>query len=216
MQMTQEEVLKNLQDVRERFGEEAYIRARNNLARMLMSDPNGEAFIKRVFPDLDLESLGPSPAATLTNEDLLAAIRTHVPSIKTQAEFDLFQTAFKALCVAFNATYQGEDQVASAARDALNVALDTAAKVRTVASQLEELPPENVSAQGRTFIDPPKEFTEVEEQRRLLAELDAVTTVQGLNDWYSAQRSRIDGVVTPKYRDPLFDAIRSKKAQFSN
>jgi hypothetical protein len=60
------------------------------------------------------------------------------------------------------------------------------------------------------------QFTEEDDQRCLLTELASITTVQALNTWYLGERSRIDKVVSKRYRDELFDAIREKKASLSN
>lgn len=222
MQVHRDELLKNLEKVRNDHGEEAYNNARMSLAKMLIFSPGGEAFLREAFPDLDLEAVKNTEVADTNREtmqqDLISAIRTHVPNIRTQAQLDLFMSAFNALALTFDLYYAPvpDEESAERARNALNTGLDLAKKLRDMSSQVGEIPPEQRSKDAEAFVAAPKEFTEIEEQRRLLAELDAVKSLAELNAWYNTNRQRMESIVTLVYRNELFDSIREKKGAFAN
>lgn len=219
MKVSRDEFLKNLETIREQQGEEAYLRARQNFAVMFVLSPGGEEWLRMTFPDLDLEVVKAEASKRtppLSNEQMIGFLRTQVPNLKSQVEFDTFMAAFNALTLAMNSYFGGKLEDGDTARKALDQALTTARKIPEIASRVEELPEESRSKTASEFVTPPKAFTEVEDQRRLLAELEAIKTATELKTWYQANRGRLDGVVTTRYRNELFDAIRDKQSALAN
>jgi hypothetical protein len=223
MQASREEILKNLETLRALQGEEAYGQARDALALMLIGQPSGEAFLKGAFPDLDIErirGLAQQNAAAKTAQapanDMLALIRTHVPHLQTQAQLDVFMLAFNAFTLTFDSYFAGNLEAATTARETMNKALDLIQEAGAMAERVAEIPPEERSPEAAKYVETPKLFTEADEKAKLMAELDAITTTSGLNEWYRNERKRIDGVVSKTLRDELFDAIRAKQNQFIN
>lgn len=223
MQASRDEILKNLEDLRARQGEDAYVQARDSLAMMLINQPRGEDFLKDAFPDLDLErirELSHQATAAKTAQapvnDMLALLRTHVPNLQTQAQLDVFMMAFNAFTLAFDSYFSGKLETAAAARQSLNKAFDLIQEAGDMAERVAEIPPEERSAEASKYVEPPKLFTEADEKARLMTELDAITSGSGLNEWYRNERKRIDGVVSTTLRNELFDAIRAKQNQFVN
>jgi len=225
METNRAELLKGLEDLRAKHGEDAYVKACRDLSKLLILQPRGEEFLKGTFPDLDLDAIRKEAErdkemqkslSGSSGDDLLSLMRLHVPSIQTQSHFDVFMSAFKALTLAVDSYFSGNFEAGDKARDALGISLDMAKRVSEVEAKIHEIPPEQRSPEAAMFVEPPKEFKEVEEQRRLLAELDAVPTQEDLNSWYKSERLRIDSVVTKKYRDELFDAIRDRQRALSN
>lgn len=221
MDMNLEEVLKNLEVVRSQQGQDAYEKARHSLALMLVLQPRGEDFLKQAFPDLDLgpireQAQGQSAFQSTSQDQLMAFIRAYVPSLRTENQFALYMAAFQALNLAFEGYFAGRPEEGDRARQAITTSLDLATKLHDVEEQLREMPEEQRGPEAQGFVNTAKQFTEVEDQRRLLAELEALTTNKDLGDWYRDNRTRIDGVVTKRYRDELFDAIRTKQSGFAN
>jgi len=223
MQASRDEILKNLETLRAQQGEEAYRQARDSLALMLVGQPRGEEFLKDAFPDLDIEGLremARQAAAEKTAQapvnDMLALIRTHVPHLQTEAQLDIFMTAFNAFTLTFDSYFANNPEAALKARATVNQALDLAQQAGTVAQQVAEMPAEDRSSEAQKFVETPRLFTEADEKVRLLAELGTLTSKNELNNWYRNERKRIDGVVSKTLRDELFDAIRIKHSQYSN
>ncbi len=223
MQASRDEILTNLELLRAQQGEEAFGQARDALALMLIGQPSGEAFLKDAFPDLDLERIRELSrqnqevkAAQAPANDMLALIRTHVPHLQTQAQLDLFMMAFNAFTLTFDSYFSGNLETAASARASMNQALDLSQEAGKVAERVAEIPVEERSPEAAKYVEVPKQFTETDEKVKLMAELDAIMTQGGLNEWYRNERKRIDGVVSKTLRDELFDAIRTKQNQFIN
>lgn len=216
-----EEAIKHLHEIRVQSGEEAYRKAVKDFAVTLIGTPNSEIFLSGFLAAaaeegadwLDIEELQKEAAERQPKTPNMAElIRQMVPSIRTQAQYDLYMTAFQGLSMLMEAYYSHRDADAAKIREGLNQILDRAARVADVTEKAAEIPLEQQSAGMRDFTQPPAQYTEVEDQRRLLAELESQTTPTDLNTWYQSERPRFDKVVTPKYRNELFDAIRAKKS----
>jgi hypothetical protein len=216
MQVRRDEILKQLETIRREQGEEAYLTTRTSLARLLLGTASGEAFLKETFPDLDLEPLRKERAERPQALDFISLIRAHVPTLKTQAQFDLFMAAFNALTATLTSYFAGGFETGDKTREVLTQTLDAAKQIHGIEDLLSEIPEDQRSPKANVFTDAPKQFSEIEEQRRLLAELDAIRSPAALKAWYANERQRIDGVVTKPYRDVLFDAIREKQDSLSN
>ena len=153
---------------------------------------------------------------TINREAMLAMVQAQVPSIRTQAQFDLFMTAFQALTSVFDSAYTGNSEQWAKAKEVLEKTIEMAPKLQDVVDRLQEIPEDERGQKSSDFVAPPKEFHEQDEQRQLLAELSLLSTPNELREWYKNQRSRIDKVVSRQYRDPLFDAIRAKQGDLAN
>jgi len=220
MEMKQEDLLKSLEEVRQKHGEEAYNTARKNLALMLILQPRGENFLKQAFPDLDLEPIREEAAKKQMGQpqapdDMISMMRMHLPNMRSQLHYDIFMACFRAFTLTLDNYFAGNQAAAEKCRSTLNDALDMGKKVRGLEEQVQEIPPENRGPEAEKFTTPPKEFTEAETQQALLTELAGITTNTDLGAWYHRERKRIDTVVTAKYRNPLFDAIRAKQQTFT-
>jgi hypothetical protein len=99
----------------------------------------------------------------------------------------------------------------SEGKKALEMAFEAARGATTATLQLEDVPEAASSEAAKAFKETPAQFTELEDQRRLLAELEALTDLSDLNTWYADTKARRDRIVTQKLRNELLDAIRAKK-----
>ena len=217
MKVSREELLKQLEILKAEHGEEAYLQAKQSLINILILQPEGEKYLKAAFPDLDVEAAKKSAQETASRpfqtEDLLGMIRTYLPNLKTEGQMQLFMTAFDTFVLTLNSYYAGDLETAGKAREALNKVLDVAELMPELQNKVQEVPAEQRSEAASNLVNPPRAFHEIEDQRRLLAELEGLKDRGSLNEWYRTQRSRIDRVVTPAYRNELFDAIRAKQDQ---
>jgi hypothetical protein len=221
--MNIETLLQQLEKIRENHGDEAYEQARRGFAKSLILKPNGDEFIKRAFPDLDLDALRKEAEAeqqavaqASPEEQMLAMIRQQVPNIKSQAQFNMFMGCFDALRATLNHYFGRNPDGAQRAREALNKALDMAAKMPELEDQVAEMPAEMRSEAARSFTEPPKEFHEHDKQRALLIKVAGFTDLGELDGWYTEHRQEIDEVVDQRLRNELFDAIRAKRRELAN
>jgi hypothetical protein len=215
-----EQLVTHLYNVRKTQGEEAYRASVKEFVKTLMKDPNGgiflENFVKNLAADwLNLDELRQEMASEKPKmPDIRQLIQQLVPSIRTQGQYDLYMQAFSALSLTMDAYYSHRD--ATVSRDTLNRCLDMAGRVARLVDQAEEIPEEERGKETNDFLKTPAQFSEADEHQRLLDELGHITTLEGLNRWYGTERSRIERIVTAQYRNPLFDAIRAKKAQLTD
>lgn len=220
-----EDVVARLNQVKEHQGEEAYRSAVKEFVITLLGMPNAEIFLAGFLSSaaedgadwLDLEELRKESErrkAQPQMPNMAELIRQMVPSIRTQGQYDLYMQAFEALSITMDNYFSNRD--ATVSLETLNKCLAMAPRVADLVEKAEQIPEEERQKDVQGFVQPPVQFTEEEDQRRLLTELASVTTTQALNTWYLGERSRIDKVVSKKYRDELFDAIRAKKAALSD
>ena len=216
--MNLEALLNHLKSIREKHGDEAYTQAaRSVAAQFLAQGGQMEVFAREAFKDVvDFDTLEAEKAQMPADNPILSAIRQQVPGIKTQAQFNVFMAAFDALRVTMDAIFQGNPSNETRGRDALMAALNTAHKVTEVTEKLKDIPEAAVSRAAAEFKDPPKQFTEVSEQKALLDELQGITSLADLNAWYVDKSDRISRVYSQSLRNALFDAIRDKKTSFSS
>lgn len=143
----------------------------------------------------------------MVNEAALSAIdlKALFPGVRTQAQYDAAALALRALVGALSLTFEGKPREAEEVQKGLLLALGVAEKATRLAIQTEDSP-EAVSA--KEFVETPKEFEEEAIFNELMAELSGVVDFQA---WYDATKYRRDRIVSPKYRNPLYDAIRAWK-----
>lgn len=224
MKMDIETLLAQLEKIKETHGEEAFQSARRDLAVSLVAKTNGETFIRNAFPDMDIDELKKQAEADKSVTDaapaqspesmMLNMVRAQVPNLKTQAEFNYFMAAFDALRLTINCYLGREYDRAEKGREALNGALDTLKVIKDTAEKLEEIPEDQRSEVAKEFAAPAKELHEHDDQRRLLVELAAIDNGPALNEWYDTNRDALDGIVSQRLRNQLFDEIRRKRNEY--
>lgn len=218
--MKMEEIIQHLEQIKATQGEEVYEATRRDLALRIILKPNGEEFVGKAFPDLDIEQLkqlakkeAERPAPTSPEEMMSAMLRQSMPNLRSQAQYNLFMGCFEALRVTLNAYFGAELESAAKARQALDKALDVAKQIPQVTERLDQIPPEQRSDQINEHLNPPRQYHEYDEQRRLLAELAAVPSLEQLGIWYNENKPRMDEVVSQGLRNELFDAIRNRRKE---
>ena len=212
-----DQLLAQLQKIREEHGEIAYEKARRDIATAVILKPNGEAFVRNAFPDLDIESLKKeaeqpvTPPAGPPEQVMLRMLQQQVPSIRTQGHYNLFMAAFDALRTTLDGAFSGDLEKARRGREALNKALDMAVQVKDMIEKLEEIPEAERSEKAKEYMSPPKEFHEYDNQKQLLAELEGLQTRAALGEWYANTKTVRDGITSPALRNELIDKIRAKR-----
>ena len=216
------QMVENLDKIKEKYGEVAYRRAADEAARLLLrQDPETARVARDVlkgivdFEKLDKEPPAP-PQSKLNPEQLMAqALRQQMPGLQTQAQYNVTMTAFDALRVHLNAVFMSDKELAAKSKDALLKALEGAVQATELSQKLGHVPEAATSTAAEEFKQPPKQFHEYDVQRALLTELEQIRSAPQFEQWYIANRSRIDTVVSPSYRNVLFDAIREKKGSLT-
>lgn len=207
---------------------------RTQALQMIQRGPQGEAVARTLFGeyiDVDaLKSAGvnppepvevppdpprPAPAPAVRDpaldKALVEAVRYSMPGMKSQAQFDAFVTAFDALRCLCDAIFVGDTGAEKTADSNLAKAIGVIRSVTDVTRKLEEVPEAATSAAAEEFKRAPRQFSEVEVQARLLKELASIGDIPALDAWYTDTKADRDGVITPKLRNELYDAIRARK-----
>ena len=219
-----DQMLSQLSTIKERYGDAAYQRAAMQAAKLLIRQGGEiEAVARDVLKDvvdfsaIDNEPKEPAKNSPQMSSDqmMVEAIRQQMPGIQTQAQFNLFMTAFDALRLYLNSVFLNQKEAAEKAREALNKALDAAGQVTELSEKLSQVPEAAQSKEAEDFKRPPLQFHEYDVQKALLTELILITSPEQLGQWYAANRATIDQVISPQFRNPLLDAIRAKKASFT-
>jgi hypothetical protein len=203
-----------LDGIRSHYGEDAYKRAAQDVAKMLVAQGGEtEATAREMFEGIvDFEHLGEIPVAGApVSNPIVDAVRQQMPHLRSQAQFDAFMLGFDAFRAFIDAIYAGDKEGEASSKVALDKAIEGCRTAGSITQKLEDVPEASTSKEAEKFKQPPAQFTEAETLSGLLEELVLIQTATELNDWYTGQRSRMDRVVTQKLRDQLFDAIRKKK-----
>jgi hypothetical protein len=141
-------------------------------------------------------------------------LQQQFPALKSQAQFNAFQASFEAFRGVLNAIFSSSPLAEQEALEALGKAFDVAKQATKITNQLEEVPEAATSRAAEEFKQPPAEFGEYDEQRKLMTELAHIENLKDLTDWYKTNRARIDRVRSPSLRNLLLDAIRERKVVF--
>lgn len=234
MELKLDDIAAHLQGIKNTQGEEAYQTAVQGIAKQLLAggDQTSE-FLSQLLTKLGTElDLGPLQAEAneikqkreaakeqppVPNQDMnqgmMEALQRQMPNLKTQAQFDLAMRSFEALQHYMDAAFGCDIPKAKILREGLEMVFDLAPKLGEVTEQVGDTP-EAVS--NSDYVQPPKQFTEHVNQKRLMEELDKIGTMDELTQWYSDNKSVMDGIVSTRLRNELFDAIRVKKNGYSN
>jgi len=207
-----------LENIRVRYGEEAYKSAATDVARTFIAQGGElEKVMRETFAGVvDFDNLQKAEPTVLdSGNPILAAIRQQVPGIKTQAQFNAFMAGFDALRLTMDAIFTDNPGRYDDGRKALEAAFEVARKVTQISVKLAETPEAAVSKAAAEFKDPPRQFTEQSLQRELLAELANCKNLESLQSWYALTKESREQVVSQSLRNELFDEIRRKKESFS-
>lgn len=147
----------------------------------------------------------------MDQEQFLRALQQQLPALRSQGQYTAFQGAFEAFRATVNGVLEGKPELESAGREALEKAMETLRMATHLTVKLQEVPEAATSAASEDFKRPPADFQEYDVQRALLSELQVIETLPGLNEWWVANRARIDLVKSPSLRNPLLDLVREKR-----
>lgn len=139
------------------------------------------------------------------------ALRQQMPSLKTQAQFTAFMLSFDSFRLLMDSVFSANQEREAQARDAFEKSIQAARDITDLSKKFEEVPQEHRTKASEAFTSPPTQFGEYDVQKKLLAELGAISTFDDLNTWYQTTKPEHDKVVTPALRNVLFDAIRAKR-----
>jgi hypothetical protein len=142
---------------------------------------------------------------------IIQAMRQQMPGLRTQAQFNAFMAAFDALRVHLNFVFEGNTEKATEAKQALESAIEFAAKATEVSDQLRDVPEAATSPAAQEFKNPPAQFQEYDVQKSLLVQLARIETLPELTQWYNDTKEQRDRVVSQSLRNVLMDEIRRKK-----
>lgn len=212
--------------IRKEQGEEAYDKARMDFAVAMVQKNQGDEFVSKLFPDMDLDAVrveaekrkttaeAPGvPQGGNPQEMILNAMRQQIPNLKTQAQFNIFMSAFDALRHTLNMAFGLDKEGYDKGREVLLRVLDSAFTISGVVDKLKDSPEAATSKAAEEFKNPPREFQEYDVQKSLLAEVATKMTVAELTKWYDSNRARMDCIVSQSLRNELFDTVRHKKAE---
>jgi hypothetical protein len=79
-----------------------------------------------------------------------------------------------------------------------------------------EIPETDRSSSSSLFTQPPVNFQEYDVQKKLLVEIERITTIEELNMWYVKTKSERDRVISQTLRNILMDSIRERKNYLEN
>jgi hypothetical protein len=211
-------VEQHLAHYRQVYGEEAW---KNEVTRLALAGIRLGAKHEEFWRDLtkdyewlnwdELKKQASEPMAQNSDTLMAELLRRQMPGIKTQAQYDAVLGALDAVRLVLNAILDGQKDHETAGRQALEMAFEAASKATEITTKLEDTPEAATSKAAEAFKEPPAQFKELEDQRRMLAEVDSLTTVDALNVWYADTKSRRDRIVTQSLRNELIDAIRTKR-----
>jgi hypothetical protein len=160
------------------------------------------------FDKLVAEAGQAPPTPQQQIDDLL---KKQMPGLKTQAQYNVALGALDAVRMTLNAIFEDNTDQEVRGREALRIALELARTSTEIARKLSDVPEAATGKLAEEHKNPPAQFHEFDTQRRLLAELESIQTVEALNEWYASTKQRRDAVVTQSLRNVLMDAIRTKK-----
>ena len=203
-----------LQQYHKDYGEEAWRSEVKRLAsQAIKMGPKHETFWKEFTKDyswFDWDSLK-QEAQGLIQTTMAELLKEQMPGIKSQAQYNAILGALDALRLVLNAILEGNKGKEAEARKALEIALEATAKATEITNKLESVPEAATSKKSEDFKNPPVQFHEYDIQRKLLTELERISTLSDLNKWYMNTKEQRDRVVTQNLRDILMDTIRTKK-----
>lgn len=146
----------------------------------------------------------------MNNDAFAEAMRQQLPGLKNKAQLTAFMASFEAYREMVNILLgSGGNEIK--AMEVLHMSFDAIRKATDISNKLRDVPEAATSTASDDFRSEPTNWEEYDKQRKLLSELEGLTTFDSLNLWYTTNRKRIDEVTTASLRNPLLDSIREKK-----
>lgn len=215
-------VVEHLNNIKAKLGEDAWKTEIRRLAKDAFKlGGKHEVFWRGIVKDfewLDVEALAaevkaepPAPAPDPTRF-MIDAMKSTMPGLRTQAQFNAFMASFDALRLLMNYVFEGNTEKVMESKRALEMAIDAASQVTRISDQLRDVPEAATSAAAEEFKNPPAEFQEFDIQKQLMAELETISGHAQLVQWYETTVKSLEPKIKSQtLRNSLFDAIRTKK-----
>jgi hypothetical protein len=144
------------------------------------------------------------------------AMRQSMPELKTQVQFTSFMAGFDAFRLVCNSIFSGDTALETKALEAFDKSLEAMRVATKLSNQFQEIPAEDRSPSAAQFVEAPLQYGEYDTQKKLLSELDRLTSTEELNAWYLGTRDEREKVVSQSLRNILFDQIRNKRDALAN
>lgn len=139
------------------------------------------------------------------------AMKQSMPELKTQVQFTAFMAGFDAFRLLCNSIFASDQALENQSLEALEKALESMRVATKLSNQFQEIPENERSPSASQFVEAPLQFGEYDVQKKLLLELNRLTSVDDLNAWYLKTRDERESVVSQSLRNILFDEIRSRR-----
>jgi hypothetical protein len=143
------------------------------------------------------------------------AMRKSIPELRTQVQFTAFMAGFDAFRFMCNSIFGSHSSLEEQAKEALDKSFEAMRVATKLSNQFQEIPAEDRSPSSNQFIENPLQFSEYDTQKKLLSDLNQVTSTIGLNEWYQRTKDDREKVISQSLRNILFDAIRCKRDDLS-
>jgi hypothetical protein len=144
------------------------------------------------------------------------AMKQSMPELKTQVQFTAFMAGFDSFRLLCNSIFSRDLTLESQALEALEKSLEAMRISTKLSNQFQEIPAEDRSPSSAQFVETPLQFSEYDTQKKLLLELDRLTSTEELNAWYPKTKDEREKVVSQSLRNILFDQIRIKRDELAN
>lgn len=219
-----------LDQIKAVYGEDLYNEAYKDLQQMLESKSAGSELFEglkgcldaltaveeetKKAPDTPPKSIPKLEQNEALRGFLTALVSQHMPSLRSQAQYDALEAAMHVFCTLADAIFSRNLEAKQQSKKALENAIAALEIATDLTSKLSDVPEAAQSEISKAFKEPPKEYHEKEIQEALLTELGQQLSLKDLNAWYIANRYRMDKISTNALRNELFDRIRMEKEKF--
>lgn len=139
-----------------------------------------------------------------------------MPELKTQVQFSAFMAGFDAFRLLSNSIFASDPASEEQAKGALDKALEAMRVATKLSNQFKEIPAEERSPSASQFVEAPLQFGEYDIQKKLMLDLERLSSTEALNEWYLSTKDEREKVTSQSLRNVLFDAIRGKRDDLSN
>ena len=149
----------------------------------------------------------PDNAMTL----MAQAMKQSMPELKTQVQFTAFMAGFDAFRLLCNSIFASDKALEEQSLEALEKALESMRVATKLSNQFQEIPENERSPSASQFVETPLQFGAYDLQKKLLLELNRLTSTEDLNAWYLNTKDEREKVVSQSLRNILFDEIRVRR-----
>lgn len=126
-----------------------------------------------------------------------------------QAQYEVAEQCYQALAEVLQSIIAVDQLREAKAQEALNLGLQALRVASVITEKLREVADAATSPEAEKFKRPPLQVEEEALFQALMQELHGIEV--GAATWYATNRERIDRVVSPRFRNQLFDTIRDKR-----